>query len=79
MPNLAPRWAQDGNLRPQHGHLETILEGILPTFWDLGREKPDSKKPSKTVGFFKVFEGLGGALGGHVGSSWRDVGLCWAS
>ena len=29
--------------------------------------------------FSKVFGCLGGALGGHVGSSWRDVGLCWAS
>ena len=79
LPNLAPRWAQGGNLRPQHGQLETILGSILPTFWDLGRERPDSKKPLKTQGFFYVFGGLGGALGDHVASSWRHVGLCWAS
>ena len=51
LPNLAPRWAQDDHLRSQSDQLETILGGILPTFWDLGGEKPDSQKPSKTLGF----------------------------
>ena len=44
LPNLAPRWYQDGHLRTQDGQLETIWGGILPTFWDSGSEKPDSKK-----------------------------------
>ena len=47
LPNLAPRWAQDGHLRLQNGQLETILGGILPTFKDIGCEKPDSRKPTK--------------------------------
>ena len=47
LPNLAPRWAQDGHLRLQNGQLETILGGILPTFRDIGCEKPDSRKPKK--------------------------------
>ena len=62
MPNLAPRWAQDGHLRIQNGHLraqdgllKTILGGSLPNFCDLGREKPDSKKPLKTICFSWFF------------------------
>ena len=47
LPNLAPRWAQDGHLRFQNDQLETILGGILPTFKDIGCEKPDSRKPKK--------------------------------
>ena len=74
-----PRWAQDGHLRSQNDQLETILGGILPTFWDLGCEKPNSKKHAKTLRFFAVFGVLEGALGIHSGSSWRNVGLCWAS
>ena len=77
LPNLAPRWAQDSNLRFQNSQLETILGGILVTFWDLGHERPDSKNIKNIV--LKDFDGLGGALGSYVGSSWRDVGLCWAS
>ena len=74
LPNLAPRWAQDGNLRPQHGQLETILGSILPTFWDLGREKPDSKKPLKTVGFSRFLE----VLGCSWRSCWLILARCWA-
>ena len=44
LPILAARWAQDGHHRFQNGQLETILGGILPTFRDLGCEKPDSRK-----------------------------------
>ena len=47
LPNLAPRWAQDGHLRFQNGQLETISGGILPIFKDIGCEKPDSRKPKK--------------------------------
>ena len=32
LPNLAPRWAQDGHLRAQDGQLETILGGICRLF-----------------------------------------------
>ena len=78
LPNLAPRWAQDGHLRFQNGQLKTISGGILPTFKDIGCEKPDSRKPQKTLGFYRFFM-VWGALGGHVASSWRHVGLCWAS
>ena len=87
LPNLAPRWAQDCNLRPQHGQLEPILEGILPTFWDLGRERPDSKKPLKTFGFLRFLEVLGvlleamlvhlGAMLGYVGPAGRHLGATW--
>ena len=78
-----PTWRQDGpKIAVLDGQLEIISGGILPTFKDIGCEKPDSRKPNKTFSFysfFEVFGGLGGALGDHVGSSWRDVGLCWAS
>ena len=87
LPNLAPRWAQDGNLRPQHGQLETILGSILPTFWDLGREKPDSKKPLKTLSFLRFLEVLGvllevmlahlGAMLGYVGPARRHFRATW--
>ena len=85
LPNLAPRWAQDGHLRFQNDQLETILGGILPTFWDLGREKPDSKK-QKTI-FFLFLGVLGvlleamlahlGAMLGYVGPVGRHLGATW--
>ena len=65
LPNLAPRWDQDGHLRAQDGQLESILGAILHSFCDLGRnfcdlgrEKRDSKKHSKNLRFFNVFRYL---------------------
>ena len=55
LPNLAPRWAQDGHLRSQNDQVETILGGILPTFRDLGCEKPNSKKLLKNFKFVSGF------------------------
>ena len=63
------------------------MGSILPTFWDLGREKPDSKKPLKTCGFFNVFGGLGvllevmlahlGAMLGYVEQARRHFRATW--
>ena len=87
LPNLAPRWAQDGHLRLQNGQLETILGGILPTFKDIGCEKPDSRKPFKTCGFQRFLGVLGvlleamlahlGAMLGYVGPAGRHLGATW--
>ena len=59
----------------------------MPTFWDLGREKPDIKKPLKTVGFSRFLEVLGvllevmlahlGAMLGYVGPAGRHLGATW--
>ena len=59
----------------------------MPTFWDLGRDRPDSKKPTKTNGFCRFLEVLGvlleamlahlGAMLGYVGPSGRHLGATW--
>ena len=63
------------------------MEGILPTFWDLGRERPDSKKPFKTNRFLRFLGVLGvlleamlahlGAMLGYVGPAGRHLGATW--
>ena len=48
---------------------------------DLGRDLAQTNENQKNVesrARLKVFWGLGNALGGHAGSSWRYVGLCLA-
>ena len=72
--NLAPRWARDGHLRFQNDQLETILGGILPTFKDLGCEKPHSKKPLKTRGF----QGFWRSWGCSWRPCWLILARCWA-
>ena len=74
--NLAPRCAQDGQLGGQDCQLGALFGASWRPLLDLGRDKPDSENTKKQIRFLKVFGGLGGALGGHVGLSWRDVGLC---
>jgi hypothetical protein len=71
----------------KNDQLETILGGILPTFWYLESEKPDSKKPSKTTGFSMFLEVLGvllevmlahlGAMLGYVGPARRHFRATW--
>ena len=78
-----PSWHQDGpkmailglkmtNLRPFR-EVSCLLFGILSAKGQI------EQSTLKNMWVFKVLGGLGGALGGHVGSSWRDVGLCWPS
>lgn len=82
-----PKWAQDCHFRFQNDQLETILGGILPAFWDLGRERPDSKKHEKTKAFSRFLGVLGvlleamlahlGAMLGYVGPAGRHLGATW--
>ena len=79
--NLAPRCAQDGQLGSQDGQLNALLGASWRPFLDLGRDlakNGENQKNDDSRAFLKVFWGLGAALGGYVGSSWRYVGLCWA-
>ena len=47
LPNLAPRWAQDGHLRFQNDQIETILGSILPTFGIVGAKSQIAKSIQK--------------------------------
>ena len=38
----------------------------------------ENPKSDESSSLLLGFGGLGKALGGYVGSSWRYVGLCWA-
>ena len=81
LPNLAPRWAQDGQLGGQDGQLGALLGASWQLFLDLGRDLAkncETHKNDDSTALLKVFWGPGAALGGYVGSSWRYVGLCWA-
>ena len=77
--NLAPRCAQDGQLGGQDGQLGALLGASWRPFLDLGRDLArncEIQKKYDSTSLLMVFWGPGAALGGHVGSSWRDVGLC---
>ena len=79
--NLAPRCAQDGQLGSQDGQLGALLGASWRPVLDLGRDlakNGENQKNDDSRTLLKVFWGLGAALGGYVGSSWRYVGLCWA-
>ena len=75
--NLAPRCAQVGQLGSQDGQLRSLLGASWRPVLDLGRDlakNGENQKNDDSRAFLKVFWGLGAALGGYVGSSWRYVG-----
>ena len=81
-----PTWRQDGPkmaiLDFKMANLRPFRKVSCPLLRILGAKSQiaeNLKKTSSFYSFLKVFGVLGGALGGHVASSWRDVGLCWAS
>ena len=72
--NLAPRCTQDGQLGAQDGQLGALWGASWRPFLDLGRDlakNGENKKNDDSSSLWKVFGDLGGALGGHVGPSWR--------
>ena len=80
--NLAPRCAQVGQLGSQDGQLGALLGASWRPVLDLGRDlakNGENQKNDDPRTLLKVFWGLGAALGGYVGSSWRYVGLYWAT
>ncbi len=72
--NLALRCAQDGQLGSQDGQLGALLGASWRPVLDLGRDlakNDENQKNDDRRALLKVFWGLGAALGGYVGSSWR--------
>ena len=73
--------AKMAHMEPKMGILSALLGGSWRLFLDLGGDlakTSENAKNDECSSSWKVFGGLGGALGGYVGSSWRYVGLCWA-
>ena len=84
------RWAQHGpswqQVAPKMGHvsakmamLGSVWEALVEFwehFWSILADALDIKKPSKTLGFYRFLEVLGGWMGWlrHVGDCF---GRCW--
>ena len=90
---LGPSWRQVGQLSailaatwpilaPRCAPTDLQIEPQTRPKSHLGRDlakNGENKQNDGSSALLKVFWGPGAALGGYVGSSWRDVGLCWAS
>ena len=81
-----PTWRQDvpkmSSLEPKMANLARFwgyLGDLLLDFVAILVKPAKIKQNDDSTSLLKVFCGLGGDLGGHVGSSWRYIGPSWPS